>query len=77
MLRLIALFFLIYIFLRGLGLIVRTLTSKSNINHASKPGSDHSRKPKNGNLFVDYSPKEKDQNKDFKGGDYVDYEEVE
>lgn len=35
------------------------------------------RQPKEGNVHVDFIPKnQKKDNKDFKGGDYVEYEEV-
>lgn len=34
-------------------------------------------RPPKGNVQVDYIPKDAQQQKNFKGGEYVDYEEVE
>ncbi|MFY0607334.1 MAG: DUF4834 family protein [Cyclobacteriaceae bacterium] len=33
-------------------------------------------RPRSGNLNIDYMPKDKKSKDDFKGGDYVDFEEV-
>ena len=39
---------------------------------------DRRKKPVDGNVNIDYDPKEKhkNENKGYKGGEYVDYEEV-
>ncbi len=33
-------------------------------------------RPKSGNINIDYVPQDKKHKNDFKGGDYVDFEEV-
>lgn len=74
MLRLLALFFLVYIFLRGVTMLMRTLMGRNN------PQGDHPpngrTKPKGGNVSIDYSPRDPRKKQEFKGGDYIDYEEV-
>lgn len=47
-----------------------------------RPGNQSSRqrKPKDGNVSIDYIPedkKKKKSSKNFEGGEYIDYEEVE
>lgn len=37
---------------------------------------DQTRKPSNGNVHVDNAPQKEKKRSTFKGGDYVDYEEI-
>ncbi len=62
---------------RVLGLFFRLLTgSPANPKTQEDPYRDR-RRPKDGNVNVDYVPgKQQKSAKDFKGGEYVDYEEI-
>jgi hypothetical protein len=71
MFKLLALFILIWIFFKALGMILKTVIGGSDANRGSNNNSHSSRK---GEINVDYNPNNK--NKDYKGGDYVDYEDV-
>jgi len=55
-------------------MIFRQISGNQSVNGS---GYNRSSKPKNGNLNVDYKPESTSDKEDFKGGDYVDYEEVE
>ncbi|MEM7109152.1 MAG: DUF4834 domain-containing protein [Bacteroidota bacterium] len=64
-----------FLLFRVLGLFFRVLTG-STANHKTQ-GYQHSRKPKDGNVNVDFIPnKDKTKNNGYKGGEYVDYEEL-
>jgi len=83
MLKIIAIVFLIGLFFRTVGKIVRLVfgsgtPSKTRHSWGGRASSSSNRRPTNGNINVDYVPKKGDKrgSDDYKGGDYVDYEEV-
>ncbi len=65
-----------YILSKVGGFIVRTLFGAA-AQQAQQQQRTDTRKPTDGNVHIDYAPKDKEKStKDFKGGDYVDFEEV-
>ena len=69
--------------MRSLGALVRMLFGGGVMGRASREyrdgrqGQQRRKKPSGGNVNIEYEPHEENRNKkDFKGGDYVDYEEV-
>jgi hypothetical protein len=74
MFKLLALFVLIWIFFKALGMIIRTLFGRSkNENRKTRyTGSGQSRR--DGDINVDRNPR--NSNKGYDGGEYVDYEDV-
>lgn len=44
--------------------------------HGQDPNRNFNRKPADGNVNIDSVPPKEKQKKDFKGGEYVDYEDV-
>ena len=78
MLKLIAILVLIYFFFRSIGYIVRLLLGGGMAARNRNPYTSHqgSRQTREGDLHIDNVPKEGKQRKEFRGGDYVDYEEV-
>jgi len=79
---LLIIFFVIYLFVKIGGFIMRTLFSGfvKNQQNAQHNQNTQYKKPTDGNVNIEYIPdskKTKPTNKEgFKGGDYVDYEEV-
>lgn len=81
---LLIIFLIIFIFVKVGGFIMRMLfsgfvkkyqdTSNQNYRQSQR------KKPADGNVNIDYIPSEgnkgKSSNSDYKGGDFVDYEEV-
>lgn len=67
-----------YVFFKGLGFIVRLIVGGSSMNQfGGQQQREQGQRPKNGNVNVDYVPK--DESKEpgkLKGGEYVDFEEV-
>lgn len=51
---------------------------QQQFNQQRQSGYNQQAKPKDGNVSVQFSPKKKEKksSENFKGGDYVDYEEV-
>jgi len=83
MFKILIIFFLvIYVVFRLGGFIIRMLFSgfSNQQRQTSQSGQrpQQYRKPSDGNVNIDYMPKDKKQRPqgDIKGGDYVDYEEV-
>ncbi|QSE98623.1 DUF4834 family protein [Fulvivirga lutea] len=74
---LLIIFILGYIFFKGLGFFIRMILGGSSMNQFGNQQQSSSQKPKNGNVNVDYIPKDqKPKKENFKGGEYVDFEEV-
>ncbi|UXX80340.1 DUF4834 family protein [Reichenbachiella carrageenanivorans] len=80
---LLLLFLFIYVIAKVGGFIFRALfsnfTSQARQQTYQSNGSRAARQPKDGNVIINYNPKDRRQSKDggsFKGGDYVNYEEV-
>lgn len=74
MFKILALLFLIWIFFKAVGQIFRTFLGGSDLNRKTRFGNQ--RPKKQGDLHVDYDPNDKNK-KDYPGGEYIDYEEVE
>ena len=81
MLRILLIVLVVYWLYKTVGkFFLRTLTSRQQRQNPYQGGDAYKepRKPRDGNVNVDYVPKDNEHNsKDFKGGEYIDYEEVE
>ena len=78
---LIIIFLFFFILMRLGGFFLRVLfgrAAQQANQQQSQYRSQNTRKPSDGNVNIDYVPKETKKNapKNFKGGDYVDFEEV-
>ncbi|MEO9965779.1 MAG: DUF4834 family protein [Reichenbachiella sp.] len=80
---LLLLFIFIYVIAKVGGFILRTLfsgfSSQARQQTYQSQGQRSQQRPRDGNVIIDYNPKDKHESKDggnFKGGDYVNYEEV-
>ena len=78
MLKIFAILALIYFFLRSVGHVVRLIFGGGATTRAQNASfNQQKRRSTREGLNVDSMPnKEKSKKADFKGGDYVDYEEV-
>ena len=63
-----------FVFFRVLGVFFRVLTGPSPDQRAS--GSRATKQPRDGNVNVDYIPGKQKSKNGYKGGEYVDYEEL-
>jgi hypothetical protein len=77
MLKFVLIVFIIgYVFFKGLGFFFKTIVGGQSMNRPGQDGSTQ-RKTTNGNVSVDFKPDDnKNSKKDFKGGEYVDFEEI-
>lgn len=78
MLKLIAILVLIYFFFRSVGYVVRLLLGGGMAARNRNPYTGHQqrRNTREGDIHIDNAPKQEKKRKEFRGGDYVDYEEV-
>ena len=81
MFKILAFILMIVLVLRGIGALMRLLFGGGLANRTVRDfqdgGNPRRRKPSGGNVDIDYEPgKEKATKKGFKGGEYVDYEDV-
>jgi len=79
MLKFFAILALLYFFFRSVGHILRVVMGRGAATRASQnPYTRQQQKQRTtrDGLNVDSMPNEQKQKKGFKGGDYVDYEEV-
>jgi hypothetical protein len=83
LLKLLAFIFVLVLIMRSIGYLVRMLFGGGVMGKASREfkegrqGQPRRSRPSDGNVNIDYVPgKEGKGKKGFKGGDYVDYEEV-
>lgn len=81
MLKFLLIIFLIsYLVYKVGGFLVRMLFINATQQHYQRSNGNpnpQSKKPRNGNVNIDFMPEDgKKKKADFKGGDYVDYEEV-
>ena len=80
MLKLLALILVFVLFLRSIGFVLRLLFGSGLAGRTSREfrkEQGRSKRPTGGNVDINYDPKKEDKkSKGFKGGDYVDYEEV-
>ncbi|MDW3208411.1 MAG: DUF4834 family protein [Reichenbachiella sp.] len=82
---LLLLFVFIWVIAKLGGFILRTLfggftTQARQQTYQSQGQRSQQRQPRDGNVSIDFNPRDRQQSKDsgnFKGGDYVNYEEVE
>lgn len=76
----IVIFLVLWVLVKLGGFFVKTFFGGlTNQARQQSNQQQHQRKqPSDGNVNIDYAPKDKQNvnDKDFKGGDYVDYEEV-
>ena len=73
---LLVVFILGYVFFKGLGFFFKVILGGSAVNRNTNQ-SHTQRQPAGGNVKVDYAPNGAKKSKtDFKGGEYVDFEEV-
>lgn len=77
MLKLIAILVLIYFFFRSVGYIIRLLIGGGASTQRHNPYTSQQKRQTKEGLNIDNVPKDQKKRKDFRGGDYVDYEEVE
>ena len=78
MLKFLAILFIVsYLTYKVGGFLMRALYVTLGQDPTKRNFQSRSRKSPDGNINIDYVPKDKKSpKKDFKGGDYVDYEEV-
>jgi len=78
MLKILAILFVVsYLTYKVGGFLMRALYFTLGQDPNKRNFKGKSKKSPDGSLNIDYVPKNKStDNKDFKGGDYVDYEEV-
>jgi len=78
MLKIFAILVLLYFFFRSVGHVLRLFLGRSAQSRTQQPyGRPGQQRTKREGLHVDSVPNQQKQKKGFKGGDYVDYEEVE
>jgi len=77
MLKIFAILFLLYFFFRSIGHVVRLIFG-STVSRSQNANTNQQRqRTTRDGLHVDSAPQnQKSRKSDFKGGDYVDYEEV-
>lgn len=79
LLKLLAILFLLYFFFKSIGQVVRVIFGGSATTRTQAPyggNRNQQRKTTRDGLHVDSAPSQQKKKTDFKGGDYVDYEEV-
>lgn len=77
MIKFLAIIALLYFFFRSIGHVMRLLFGGSVQQRAQqRPYTSQQQRTTKEGLHVDSMPSQEKQKKDFKGGDYVDYEEV-
>lgn len=73
MFKLFALFVLIWIFFKALGMIIKMVIGSTNDNKQTRYTNQGNRRHK-GDINVDHNPNK--SNKGYDGGEYIDYEDV-
>ncbi|MCB0494555.1 MAG: DUF4834 family protein [Cyclobacteriaceae bacterium] len=78
MLKIIAILVLLYFFFRSIGFVIRLLLGGGMTARNQNPYTNQQqrRQTRDGDLHIDNVPKQSKERKEFRGGDYVDYEEV-
>ena len=74
MFKLLAVFVLIWIFFKALGMIIRTLAGRGKNEHRKTRYTSSGQTGRKGDINVDHNPHK--SNKGYDGGEYVDYEDV-
>ncbi len=65
-----------YVLYRIGGFFFRMLIINAQQRTQQNQNTSYQSRGKDGNIHIDYVPKQTKSKSDFKGGDYVDYEEV-
>ena len=66
-----------YIIIKAINFFFRIVLGGSTVNQYGNQQQHRQQRPSNGNVNVDYVPKDDKKSKEnFKGGEYVDFEEV-
>lgn len=70
-----------YLFFKVIGMVfkfvARGTTSSSHQQYRASTNGHQQKRPADGNVNIDYVPnKDKKSKESFKGGDYVDFEEI-
>ncbi len=73
MFKFLAVFVLIWIFFKALGMIIRTMLGRTNDNRKTRYTSSGQTR-RQGDINVDHDPRR--DSKGYDGGEYVDYEDV-
>ena len=73
MLKILAVFVLIWIFIKAVGQVLKVFIGGTNVNQQRR--SPNHQANRQGDIHIDHNPKK--GNKGYDGGEYVDYEEVE
>lgn len=73
MLKLLAIFVLIWIFFKALGVIIKMVFGGADSGKSTRYANSNSRKQE-GDIKVEHNPNK--SNKGYDGGEYVDYEDV-
>ena len=73
MLKLLALFVLIWIFFKALGVIIKMLFGRADTGRSTRYANPNNRKQE-GDIKVEHNPNK--SNPGYEGGEYVDYEDV-
>ena len=74
MFKLLALFVLIWIFIKAIGMIIKMVLGGTSSDQRSR-SSNSSNHRHDGDINVDHNPNK--SNKGYEGGEYIDYEDVE
>jgi hypothetical protein len=73
MLKLLALFVLIWIFFKALGMVIKMVFGSADTCRSTRY-TDTSNRKQDGKINVDHNPNK--SNKGYEGGEYVDYEDI-
>ena len=77
MLKILAIIFIVsYLTYKVGGTLMRALYTVLGQDPNQRNVHNKSNRSKDGNVNIDFVPKDRKGGKDFKGGEYVDYEEV-
>ncbi|GJM28597.1 MAG: hypothetical protein DHS20C17_12320 [Cyclobacteriaceae bacterium] len=77
MLKFLAILFVVsYVTFKFGGFLMKILNTALGQDPAKRNVHDRSKKKTKGDINIDYVPRDKKGKPGFKGGDYVDYEEV-
>ncbi|MDN5201629.1 DUF4834 domain-containing protein [Fulvivirgaceae bacterium BMA10] len=75
MLRIAIIVLSVFLIFRFLGRMLKAFSPQDPRMNRNAHSKDR-RRPSDGNVDVDYVPPQKKESEDFKGGDYIDYEEI-
>ena len=77
MLRVLAIILLFLFVVRIIGSVIRYLVGGASMNRSGSFQQNRQQRPRGSNVNVDYAPKKGSSAKhNYKGGEYVDYEDV-